>query len=194
MSQAVKQLQYVPSITFRFIRKNVLCLVEVLSHAICDVQYYVNRGFVLLLFHWQKLDWNLMNWVPFYDYFTPCLHIGFPLLINLEWVHRLLSFGVHLAILIPQLVSGIYCSDGLVGNNLHLLSKPSVKHWGPMMKLLEELRWPRIWRKHFKVCDKYKIKWETSFGCCFVQGILWLQLCATGKPPQKTSGWYWNRA
>jgi len=25
-----------------------------------------------------------------------------------------------------------------------------------------------------------------------VQGILWLQLCATRKPQQKTSGWYWN--
>ena len=31
------------------------------------------------------------------------------------------------------------------------------------MKLLEELMWPRIWRKHFKVCDKYKIEVENKF-------------------------------
>jgi len=53
------------------------------------------------------------------------------------------------------------------------------------MKLLEELMSPRIWRKLFKVCDKYKIKVGNEFWiACFVQGILWLQLCATGKPEQ----------
>ena len=38
------------------------------------------------------------------------------------------------------------------------------------MKLLEELTWLRIWRKHFKVCDKYKIEVGSNFLDC-IQGL-----------------------
>ena len=44
------QTATIPSITLHFICESVPLLVEVLSHAICNIQYYVNRGFPLL-FH-----------------------------------------------------------------------------------------------------------------------------------------------